>query len=746
MTGAIDLQKLFRRCLKFWYLFVLCSAIAVYGAWYMLRLETPQYMVSGTIIIEDDQTESAADEFVMSRGFPIRNKFQLENELQLIKSRSLMRRVIDSIHLTTSYHWESPTKPVEMYDNCPVQLVIKDGYRPSLGSLLRIRMVNDSLFHLIKGEQDSVLCEFGAPFNYRSHELVLNRVPNTYQVNPVIQIRFHFPEGLARQYAGKLQLRRITQSNVFQVSMEDAVPKKAKDIIHSLVNVYNEVSLKEKNKSTGKSLNFIEDRLRFVTRELYSVEQEIVNKKRQSKASAGLSTKANQLLQEMTATNEELVDLRFQKLLLEQTLDFLNDPDNDFELISINSSAVNPSIARLVDDYNSKLLERQRLLMTATADNPAVKSAETVIRGTRSNIVQGIRLAISNLREKETRLESDLQPINQEFDLIPQEEREVVDIMRQQEIKESLFLFLLQKREEVAMKLASETSDTRILDAPETVGQTSPSKKRFYGLALLLGLALPAGVIFLIDRIDSTVHSVEEVQAKLTAPLLGSIAVTKKKGIVVLRNSKSAVAEMFRMLRTNLQFFTNGKKEQVLLVTSSIEGEGKSFVSLNLGASMALANKKTVVVEFDLRKPGIVKKLNFSEKQKGITAYLSGEVKRVEQIATELKDHPNLYVIPAGILPPNPAELILQDKVEQLINELRSKFDAVILDTPPVGLVTDALLIDRFSDVTLFIVRLKKAQRVHLRALEDIYTNKKMKKPVIIVNGVKGSNKYRYYA
>jgi tyrosine-protein kinase Etk/Wzc len=363
----------------------------------------------------------------------------------------------------------------------------------------------------------------------------------------------------------------------------------------------------------------------------------------------------------------------------------------------------------------------------------------------RENITLGINTLFDEIEKKRALIQERVKPLEEEINTIPTNERELLQIMRQQQIKESLFLYLLQKREETALSIAAQISNLRILEPVISNGVVAPNRQRYFLLSIFLGLAIPASVILGIYFMDNNVYNRQDVEAITNTPFLGSIGQSpKNQAIVIQKSSRSSIAEMFRLLRTNLQYVqTADNDHQTILVTSSVSGEGKSFITINLGISEALSGKKTILLGFDLRKPKLSEYLVGSREGLGLTHYLVGSA-QIEEIIRPIPNYENIDFISCGAIPPNPAELIMLPQTKELFDYLQQRYDRIIIDTPPVGLVTDALLFKDIVDKSIIAVRSGKTKKGLIKMIDDIHRNNKLPKMGIVLNGVKKKSAYGY--
>ncbi|MEO1626839.1 MAG: polysaccharide biosynthesis tyrosine autokinase, partial [Bacteroidota bacterium] len=493
-------------------------------------------------------------------------------------------------------------------------------------------------------------------------------------------------------------------------------------------------------------LEFIDQRVISLVNELDSVEGGIQSYKSANEIIGNnASASMDYTLSEIRSAVQQISEYDIQKKMLESLESFLLKEGNGYELIPANLIAENPVLSGLVNQFNGLVLQYNKVAVTASERNPARLAMEDQMGDIRKLILQTIQNLKQDIQIPISRIEQNIQGLKRSLSSVPGIEKRLVEKMRTREVKEKLFLFLLQRREETALSEAITTAKTRTIDRARTPRFPVYPKRRMVLMAsTLLGLLIPFIGVMLIGLFDTKIDSEESIQQHTSIPILGRIALAKnKERIVVRQGRRSAINEMFRLIRTKLNFINHNIDTQCMLVTSSISGEGKTFIALNLGITLALADKKVVLLGMDLRKPKLGSYLQMNT-NKGITNYLIGE-SPLEEIIQAYPDQPNLSFIASGPVPPNPAELILSDQMSNMINQLKERYDYVLIDTPPVGLVSDALLLRKFVNNVLVVVHYKVTRKAMLRNLEKMYQEGEIEKASIIFNGVKKSKSYYGY-
>ncbi len=742
-SDKFELQTLFNLFLRNWYWLALGLLIGGTIAWLQLRYATVIYEVRGSVLINADDQQPISEQ-IIARDLGFQGGSNVANELQILKSATLMQRVVDSLGINITYFTEGRIKTTEIYPYPPVRLSEVDSIPMAYGRTLRLRIEDQNTFALLRGEDDTLRCRFGLPFEYAGQRYTIDLVGKTYP-GFLHQIKIERPDQIARRYAGKLNLEGLGQSNVITMSMRDPVARKAVDVMNGIIRAYDNSILENKNRSGEQTLAFIDERLGFITRELYDVEREVEGFRRSNELPVEPSTRASGFLQQVQYIDEQIMELDLKLTLLEELYQTITDEDQRYQPLPLSSEILPSTLTSLVQEYNTILFERDQLLETATPQNPAVATNDEKLDFLRQNLELGITTVQREFQVRKNSLQDRLQPLEDQIKSVPTNERQLLQIMRQQQIKEQLFLYLLQKREETALSIAAQTPNTRVLNSMTNAGKVKPNRPLIFFLAFTLGFGIPGLVIFMRHYYDNKIYTKDHIQKKTQTPFLGTISQSRTKTpIAITRSSRSAIAEQFRLLRTNLNFFLNKEQTtQVVLVTSSVSGEGKSFVTINLGLSLALSGKKVILLGMDLRKPKMGTYLTGTRPPLGLTNYLVGE-DQLEELIQPVPGYENIDFLDCGVIPPNPADLLTGSRVDELFAELRQHYDFILVDTAPIGLVTDALLLGPHTDLSILVTRQGKTTTQLLEGIEEIFQKQKLPNMGILLNGVKARGIYGY--
>ncbi|MEK6481700.1 polysaccharide biosynthesis tyrosine autokinase [Catalinimonas sp. 4WD22] len=734
----INIKALLLKYLQYWYWFVGSVILCFTAAFIHQRYNTLiQYHINSTLLIKDEQNGS--DLLGGTAGLGVfNNSKKIENEIVILKSKSLMHRVLSELSLHTTYYIEGRIRDMEVYkDDIPIELIFSSYDSLAFGKSVKIRATDKNTFDLIEesgGEKSISTHKFGQEIKtaYATFTAVSSAATPPSQT---YIIRFHDLRQLAESYSRKLMIQPVNDNtSILNVSLVDAVSQRGIDIIDKLVEVYNQEGIEDKNQMAVNSLQFLDERLSYLSEELSDVEKNVEQYKQRNNLT-DVSSNAQLYLQKASEYNEQLEGYELQIDILNSIEAYLQK--DDMQLVPSSLNIQDPTLNSLIAKFNELQQERQRMLRTIQPESSLILNIDDQLANLRvnimenlSNIKNGLIITRDNLQASSSRFESRIQKV-------PSIERELLEINRQQSIKQQIYLYLLQKREESALALASATPNTRIIDRAVAY-PIYPNKANIYLASILLGLFLPFAFQYIKEMLDDKVQELKDVQKITATPVLGEISHSKLKDtLVVTKKSYTPTAELFRLIRANLQFATIGKENKVILITSSISGEGKTFFSINLGASLALAGKRVVVVNFDLRKPTPNQNI-------GLTNYLVNENFSVDNITVSHPSIPGLAMIGSGLLPPNPAELIMSENVARLIAELKVRFDYVLIDSSPVGQVADPYALAPLIDSCIYIVRCKHTQKSQLEIIDDIYRNQKFKHPMIVLNDTKKDNSYGY--
>lgn len=751
-NNGIDTAKILRLVRQYWYLYALSTATMLLLGWAFLNYQTPVYEIKSSILIKDDKTKqgiSTAD--LLSKEFSLNaNRKILTDETQIMTSYSILEEVAKDLKLDRSVYLPRFLSKIETYgEDCPIVIdsfkltdVTKD-FKASLEQL------DDKSFQLTLDDGTKQVCSYGNTFsNTYGHFLIQKGTSLKYAKAKVLSIVCRSLENATKQTMKSVEIvLPKKESYIFEAVIKSSTPQKAKDILHKMVMVYNEQSLTDNSELSQSTLKFIEKRLSSLSGEMTGVEHKVESYKTKEGMTPDGTSDIGFLFNKLGEYDSELVKLGVQNDILSSLESVLVKDEVAFELLPTNLELKSSGLQNQITDYNKLVLERNRLARAAGDNNPNLKIIVEDLKNIRRAIIENISRVKQDNKTLLTQMESKNTQYTDKLSSSPRKERELLEIKRNQNIKEGLYLFLLQKQEEMGMSIVGVSANARVVDKPLVGDPPATTNQPFiYLFCTFLGLTLTSLSIGLKAINENTVQSEADISVQTGMPILAKIPFnTTKEDWVITTKSRTAVSEMFRLLRANLQFYlpknnyeNNG---QVILVTSTISGEGKSFVTSNLAMSLAIADKKTVIIELDLRRPKMLDD-SMSNDIKDVTDYINYNIHPSEIIQASEK-HENLFFISSRPTTDNPSELIMNPKMSELLMYLREQFDYIIIDTPPVGIVSDALFLTPYTDMTLYVVRFGYTEKAQLRIINEFYEAHKLSKPTILFNGLKWDDRMK---
>lgn len=760
----VNIQELLFRYLIHWPWFVVSIIICIACAWGYLRLTTPIYNISATVLIKDEKKGGGASmssdlEKMGLEGF-VSSSSNVDNEIEVLRSKSLAREVVNNLGLFVTYMDEDEFPSKELYHTSPVLVSLTHQEADKLPGRMEINMILQPTgalgVQITVGEKeyrkqfDKLPAVFptdeGTVAFFANNDTLSAVRPENITKERHITAFINRPFSVSKGYVNSLSIAPTSKTtSVVVISLENTNTRRGRDYINKLLEMYNINANNDKNEVAQKTAEFIDERIGIISKELGSTEQDLENFKR-SAGITDLSSEAQIALTGNAEYEKKRVENQTQINLVMDLQRYMKG--NEYEVLPSNIGLQDAASAGAIDRYNQMLVERKRLLRTSTENNPTIINLDTSIRAMRTNVQATLDATLKGLQITKEDLAREASRYSRRINDAPTQERQFVSIARQQEIKSGLYLMLLQKREENAITLAATANNAKIIDeALADDNPISPKKTIVYLVALVLGVGLPVGVIYLIGLTKFKIEGRADVEKLTSLPVVGDIPLADEKtaSIAVFENQNNLMSETFRNVRTNLQFMLeNGKN--VILVTSTISGEGKSFISANLAISLSLLGKKVVIVGLDIRKPGLNKVFNIPKKEHGITQYLTNTTANLMDFVQPSDINKNLFILPGGTVPPNPTELLARGGLEKAIETLKANFDYVILDTAPVGMVTDTLLIGRVADLSVYVCRADYTHKAEFTLINELAENNKLPNLCIAVNGLDlNSRKYGYY-
>ena len=766
----IDVKELLFKYLIHWPWFVGAVVACLIAAWVYLYMSTPVYNISATVLIKDDKKGGSAGMLsgLESLGLDgmISSSQNIDNEIEVLRSKTIAKEVVEDLGLYISYTDEDEFPSKNMYKTSPVQvnltpqeadlleepMIVEVMLQPQGSMDVNVKIGDDeyqkhfeklpAVFPTDKG----TLAFFLTPDSVLSSKRTSEETTDSEKTIRNITATINKPLAVAKVYCKNMTIEPTSKTtSVAVISLKNSNVERGKDFINKLLEMYNINTNNDKNEVAQKTAEFINERISIISKELGSTEKDLESFKR----GAGITDLTSDAQIALTGSAEyekKRVENQTQINLLQDLQRYMQN--EGYEVLPSNIGLQDVNLAAAINRYNDVLVERKRLLRTSTENNPTIINLDTSISAMKENVQVSLDRVLRGLYITKADLDREANRYSRRISEAPGQEREFVSIARQQEIKAGLYLMLLQKREENAITLAATANNAKIIDdAIADDAPVSPRSKITYLIALILGVGIPVGVIYLLELTKFKIEGRADVEKLTSAPIVGDIPLTDEKqgAIAVFENQNNLMSETFRNVRTNLQFML-GNDKKVILVTSTVSGEGKSFISGNLAISLSLLGKKVVIVGLDIRKPGLNKVFNISKREQGITQYLANPEKNLMDLVQLSDVSKNLYILPGGTVPPNPTELLARDGLDKAIETLKENFDYVILDTAPVGMVTDTLLIGRVADLSVYVCRADYTRKNEYTLINELIDGNKLPNLCTVINGLDlKKRKYGYY-
>jgi len=748
--SSFTLKEYVFKYMSYWPVFLISLAICISAAEVYNRYATLKYRASVLILVKDDKpaTSSRSADDLINNALTGEAKDNLDNEIQLLRSTELLEKVVIKNQFNISYFKKGQFKKTDLYLDAPFRLVpqtIGDSNKTVVVNV--VSFTNDAIKYTIgKGEPSIHTVKWNELFKVGKNEFVL--VPHGHIVsgdgdyigvwNPV---KVTAGELLSKTSVGMLDKK----TSIIQLSIIAENLNRGEAILNALAKEFVQTDIDDKNAISQNTLRFIDDRLDVVSKELNGVEGNLEN----LQGSNGLVNAATQTTQSLESSNslqKDLTDVNIQQGVVSMIMSYFNNPSNQGKLVPSSLGINDATLASLLGKYNELQLTRGRQASQVAAGSPILKDLDNQVNDVKGSIIESLQNISKNLKLQESGLQNKNAQYNSFLASLPHKERMMQEVKRKQSITEGLYLYLLQKREENAIS-ASTTNVSVYKQIDPAAGSTvpvEPNKGYVFGYAILIGLLVPIGLIRLGFMLNDKISTRVEITKKISIPVLGELAHLprgQQNGILVM--GRTFISEQFRIIRTNLAFLHKNKHNKVVMVTSASVGEGKSLVSLNLASVLAVPGKKVALLEFDLRSPGITKKIGV-EAPTGLSDFICGNMKNVQDIRYIMEDIPSLHIYPAGSLALNAADVLISEKISQLFDMLRAQYDYIIIDSAPTGLVSDAFILGAYSDATIFVVRMRQTLKKQLDFLNDIIDERKLTNVSVVINDVRVGRKHGY--
>ncbi len=752
---ALEIKYVVAKYLRFWPWYVLFIFIFFVATFLFHRYITDEYQVSGSMVIKTNESPEAK---IFDRSNIFSGGLVLQNDVLRLKSKNLAEEALKKVHFDVEYFAKTNIKVIELYDRSPIRIDVDWNHFQLTDTPFEVQILSEDTYKLVPQEDDffgmnsataaSAESIFNKTYSFGDEISNARSKFTVYLVNPsrigdAVVVNLRNPLELASEYSNRISVGLANEfGSVLDISLTTKLVEKGSDYINALMLSYIEYDLNEKNQIQENTLAFIEEQLGFLEDSLKNKEQELQQFKVENQL-LDVSAEFSNILGKMNTLDETKAELDYQLDYFEQIKGYMDARSKDY------SNVIAPSVVGVPDPLLNGLIgtlvtlsqERRELLASVSERHPEVIKIDVQMMEVQEALEENIDNLIANTRQKIAAIDNDIASYDAEFATLPESESQYSGIFREFKLRESLYTYLLEKRAEAGIAMAANVSDNSILDPAKKGTLVFPKKEQNYGLAVILGFLIPFGFIVARDLFDDTIKDQRDLKKHFMIPQLGVIGFSEKEtNKVVLEHPKSAVAESFRSLRSAITYLASNKASKKILVTSSVSGEGKTFTSLNLASAMALGSKKTVVVGGDLRRPKLATYFGGDEKV-GLSTYLIGKAEARDIICDTQQE--NLWYVPSGVIPPNPAELLQTPKLKTFLAFLEANFDIIIFDTPPMGLVSETIDLMRLFDINLYVVRQSYTIKDHLVMINDLFNNKQVVNVYGVFNGIVNSG-YHY--
>lgn len=768
-TSSINFQTIYTAVILHWKWFVLSLIICMGSAMIYLRYKTPVYQAYAKLLIKDDDSRGRGGKsgvLTTSNLGIMSNSTGIDNEMEILSSLSIAQQAVRDLKLYVNYSLEGKVKDHLIYNSEPISVDLDPSHLEKLNYPISLEINRKGSSYTVTGEYlnpktgvknsiEKTITSFPTRIDTKTGIITLqsNGDRGLLPEGRALKVTILSPKSVAAKYAGSLSVSQTSKTTtIAELVLKDESPQRAVDYLRQLAICYNRQANEDKNEIAVRTEEFINGRLEKINAELGSTEGSLEEYKKRNNM-VELKMNAAQAVQNQDVYSQKLAEANTQMALLNSISEYMNDPSNKYQTLPSNVGLSDASATSLIDKYNDIVITRNRLLRSASESSPTVTPLTAQLDDLTSSIKRAMIQARKSMEIERNNIANMYGRYASQTNATPEQERILTQIGRQQDVKSGLYLMLLQKREENSISLAATADKGKLIDDPQYMGKVSPKNSMIMLIALIMGLAIPAGIIFVINFMRYKIEGHDDV-AKLTSlPIIADVAIASetaktKADIVVHENQNNQMEEVFRSLRTNLQFVM-AENEKVILFTSSTSGEGKTFTAANLAVSFALLDKKVVLVGLDIRKPRLAELFEINDHQHGITNLLTQPDPTAADVKKQILKSGisnNLDILMAGPIPPNPAELVARKSLDQVIDILKETYDYVLIDSAPVGLVTDTLQIGRVANATVFLCRADYTPKEAFDYINDLAKEKKLPNMCVVINGIDMSKKkYGYY-
>jgi capsular exopolysaccharide synthesis family protein len=746
--GGFTVKEHIYKHLAYWPLFLVSLFICVGAGIFYTRYATPIYKATTLILVKGDQNNGGqTSEDLIRTALEGKEKTNnLDNEIQLMTSTGLMERVVSKNQFNISYYKLGNIRKIDLYLDIPFRLIpefISDSNSSLSLNLMNITNSGGIIKYGPENKMNAISFHWDIPFLVEGNRFLLTRPQSTRNIDGNYMITWNPVKQTAEEILGKFSVEILDKkTSIIKLDILIENLKRGQDILNAISREFNAADIEDKNAVSEKTIRFIDERLAIVLSELSGVEGNLENYQGNNQI-INVASQSSQSFENANDVSKNLTSINVQQGVVKMIQDYFTNSNSQGKLVPSSLGINDATLASLIARYNELQLKKERDAPSLAPNGILLKDLTNQINSVKGSILENLQNITKNLKLQENSLQQKNGQYREFLSALPHKERVMQEIKRKQSITEGLYLYLLQKREETSISASSSNvSIYKQIDTAKGYGPVQPNTRNIKLYSIVLGLLIPLGWIRLRDILNDKIIKKNDITSRTPIPLIGELShIPKRKRAGIIVMARDVIGEQFRMIRTNLSFLTKKTGAQVILVTSSTTGEGKSLVSLNLAAVLATPGNKVALLEFDMRLPGIAKNLELKV-SKGLSNYLAGETNDLCEIQPAAEALPSLHLYPSGLIPLNPADLLLNERISKLFEQLKLQYDYVIIDSAPVELVTDAFILGKYSNAVIYIIRQEYTAKKKLDFINEIYKSERFTNMCIIFNDVKSGGKY----
>jgi len=756
-TQEIDIKQLIFTFLSKWYLFAISVILLLAAGIFFLKMQTPVYEVTTSVLIKEEQNNMQEQFLLEDMGMSGFSKSNIDNEIGIFKSPDMICKIVTDLEHYTTYRYVNPTNFYEpdLYKNSPLYVRWEDVEPDKIPCTVTLTFT----------KQGNEGFKVEAEYQKNTQTLTIDKLPTIITLpvgkfyiakheevameNRPLEVTIMNAMAMAKNIIKNMTIVTTTkQSTQLDITLKSEITQKGEDFLAALIEEYNRQAAEDKNKVAYNTAVFIDERLKNIAMELGDVEYQ-VEAFRKEKQVTDIPTQVESYFEKSSSYDAKRLEIETQLNLITYIQNFISNPENKNKLIP-NLGITDPGLLAVIKSYNELLMERERVQTSASEINPSAKQLNNQIaamhesiRASLANEKNACEIALRDLERENTLTTSKIHSI-------PTVSRQYADILRQQEVKSALYTYLLQKREETNLTQAGVAPKAKIIARPHSSSNpVSPRTSLVLLLFFLIGLSIPAIILFLKDYFQTKITGMGDMANLKDINIIGDIIkvenISDRDIIVVKPNDTSLVNEMFRTLRNNLLFMLSEKDQNVILVTSTVTNEGKTFIAANLARSLSLMDKKTILIGADIRKPKLAKAVGVPKREIGLSSYLAGQIQDYNEIIEQVEN--NFYLLQSGPIPPNPNELLSRRRIGELLSELKKEFNYIVIDSAPVGVVSDTFMLAKYADACLYVIRENYSEKDTISFINNIVHDKRLRNVAIVLNmavNIKNQGRYKY--